>query len=289
MAKSTRTSDFGVSKREGHDASKFYASNVYKSEKLNLEQDLEEFDFPKDLENQILCKSSEDMHDLPNGCVDLMVTSPPYNVGKQYDNDLSLFDYLLFLHKVFSETYRVLINGGRACINVANVGRKPYVPLSDYVSFLMRDIGFNQRGEIIWDKGASAGTSCSWGSWKSASNPSLRDIHEYILIFSKGNLKKEKGEKENTITRDEFIEYTKSIWKMNTVSAKKIGHPAPFPVELPRRLIQLYSYKGDIVLDPFMGSGQTAIASKQSDRIFIGYDNDESYVELANKRLVEIS
>ena len=124
----------------------------------------------------------------------------------------------------------------------------------------MEKIGFLMRGEIIWDKSASAGSSCAWGSFKSASNPCLRDIHEYILVFSKGDYKlpRSKSERENridTIENKEFVEFTKSIWRFPTVSAKRIGHPAPFPVELPRRLIELYSFKGDIILDPFMGSG----------------------------------
>ena len=110
----------------------------------------------------------------------------------------------------------------------------------------MIDIGFNMRGEIIWNKAASASPSTAWGSWQSAANPILRDIHEYILVFSKGDYKREKKEKENTISKDQFMEWTKSIWTMNAESARRIGHPAPFPEELPYRLIQLYSFKGDI-------------------------------------------
>src|SRR5215510_8408394 len=137
----------------------------------------------------------------------------------------------------------------RACINVANLGRKPYIPLSDYISKMMVDIGFNMRGEIIWNKAASASPSTAWGSWQSAVNPILRDIHEYILVFSKGTYKREKNnENENTITKEEFMECTKSIWTMKAESARKIGHPAPFPEELPRRLIKLYSFSNDIVL-----------------------------------------
>ena len=144
------------------------------------------------------------------------------------------------------------------------------------------------RGEIIWDKSASAGSSTAWGSWKSSSNPTLRDVHEYILIFSKSHFKREKiEERPSTITRDEFLENTKSVWTFPTVSAKKIGHPAPFPVELPYRLIQLYSYKDEIVLDTFMGSGQTAIAGLKAGRKYIGYEIEKEYVDLANKRIEE--
>jgi len=241
--------------------------------------------FPKELENKIILGSAESMKEVPDNSVHLMITSPPYNVSKEYDADLSLSEYLSFLESCFKETFRVLVNGGRACINVANLGRKPYIPLSDYISKMMTDIGFNMRGEIIWNKAASASPSTAWGSWKSAANPILRDIHEYILIFSKGDYKREKGKKENTITKLQFIEWTKSIWTINAESAQRVGHPAPFPVELPYRLIQLYSFKDDIVLDPFMGSGTTAIAALQSERKFIGYEISKNYIELAQKRI----
>jgi DNA modification methylase len=215
-----------------------------------------------------------------------MVTSPPYNVTKEYDADLSLDEYLRLLGKVFAETYRVLVDGGRACVNVANVGRKPYIPLSDYISRLMIEIGFQMRGEIIWHKRAGAGVSMAWGSWQSASNPVLRDVHEYILVFSKGTFNRPKTDQQvDTITKEQFIKWTKSVWTMNPESAKKVGHPAPFPVELPFRLIQLYTFRGDIVLDPFMGSGTTAIAALKAKRKYIGYEINPDYVRLAERRI----
>jgi site-specific DNA-methyltransferase (adenine-specific) len=228
--------------------------------------------------------------EIPDNSLHLMITSPPYNVSKEYDDDLSLKDYLNLLRNVFSETFRVLVNGGRACINVANLGRKPYIPLSDYISQIMINIGFNMRGEIIWNKAANASPSTAWGSWQSAVNPILRDIHEYILIFSKGNYKRERSKeelskKEDNITKEEFMEWTKSIWTMKAESARKIGHPAPFPEELPRRLIKLYSFTDDVVLDPFMGSGTTAVSSYKEKRNFIGYEINEKYIKLANKRI----
>lgn len=287
MKKGTETSAFGTSGRENHNSDKFYDSKLYKEIKkrnplVKIEQDNS---FPKELENTIIQASSETMKDIPDNSVHLMITSPPYNVSKEYDEDLSLREYLDLLHKVFKETFRVLVHGGRACINVANIGRKPYIPLSDYVSHIMIDLGFDMRGEIIWNKAAGAGVSTAWGSWQSASNPILRDTHEYILVFSKGDYKRERKEKQNTITKDQFIEWTKSIWTMNPESAKKVGHPAPFPEELPYRLIQLYSFVDDIILDPFMGSGTTAVSALKSDRKFIGYDTDKSYIKLAETRL----
>ena len=142
------------------------------------------------------------------------------------------------------------------------------------------------RGEIIWDKSTSAGGSCAWGSWMSASNPVLRDYHEYILVFSKESYSKNKAqEKKDTITRDDFIHWTQSIWTFPAVNAKNIGHPAPFPVELPHRLINLYSYENDVVLDPFIGSGTTAIAAIQNKRSYIGYDIKQDYIDLAKMRI----
>jgi site-specific DNA-methyltransferase (adenine-specific) len=230
------------------------------------------------------------MSQIPDSSLHLMITSPPYNVSKDYDDDLSLNEYLNLLKTAFSETYCVLVNGGRACINVANLGRKPYIPLSDYISKMMIEIGFNMRGEIIWNKAASASPSTAWGSWQSAANPILRDIHEYILVFSKGDYKRERKKEElenrkNTISKEQFMEWTKSIWTMNAESARRIGHPAPFPEELPYRLIQLYSFTNDIILDPFIGSGTTGVAALKSDRFFIGYDTNEEYIKLAEKRL----
>ena len=125
----------------------------------------------------------------------------------------------------------------------------------------------------------------AWGSWQSASNPVLRDVHEYILIFSKGDYKRNVQGKENTITKEQFMEWTKSIWTMNPESAKKVNHPAPFPEELPYRLIQLYSFKNDIILDPFIGSGTTAIASIKSERQFIGYEICEEYKQITENRI----
>lgn len=280
----TETSAFGTNGRINHDSSKFYNSKLYTQLGDTKILDKNENIFPDSLVNKFILGSAENMKELPDNSIHLMITSPPYNVSKEYDDDLSLQEYLKLLENSFQETFRVLVNGGRACINVANLGRKPYIPVSDYISKIMIEIGFNMRGEIIWNKAASASPSTAWGSWQSASNPILRDIHEYILVFSKGQYKREKGEKENTISKEQFIEWTKSIWTMNAESAKRIGHPAPFPEELPFRLIQLYSFKDDIILDPFMGSGTTAVSAIKSERKFVGYEICKEYIDLAEKR-----
>jgi site-specific DNA-methyltransferase (adenine-specific) len=142
------------------------------------------------------------------------------------------------------------------------------------------------RGEIVWNKAASASASTAWGSWLSASNPTLRDIHEYILVFSKDTFKRgNPNNRPSTIRKDEFLENSKSVWTFPAESAKKIGHPAPFPLELPHRLIQMYTFLGEVVLDPFMGSGQVALAAIQNGRDFVGYENDPEYVALCEKRI----
>ncbi|HDH45262.1 MAG TPA: site-specific DNA-methyltransferase [Thermococcus sp.] len=284
--KGTKTSRFGVPGRINHDSSEFYASRLYEDFPTERKVKYVENDIPKEFLNKIFCKSSENMEELPNNSVHLMVTSPPYNVGKEYDQNLSFTEYREFLKRVWKEVYRVLVPGGKVCINIANLGRKPYIPLHVFIIKDMLDIGFLMRGEIIWNKGSSASPSTAWGSWLSAKNPTLRDVHEYILVFSKDTFKRENPKKrESTISREEFLEFTKSVWTFPAVSARKIGHPAPFPEDLPYRCIQLYTFKGEVVLDPFIGSGQTAIAAIKTGRYYVGYEINEEYVKLAEKRI----
>tara|TARA_B100000459_G_scaffold70983_1_gene39403 strand:+ start:1445 stop:2401 length:957 start_codon:yes stop_codon:yes gene_type:complete len=288
---STSTSSFGVSRREGHDSSRYYGSRLYdgivSSRDVGKQQEL-----PPTLANTVIHGDSRNL-EIPDNCVHLVVTSPPYNASKAYDEDLSLSEYLEMLYNVFAECYRVLVPGGRMVVNVANLGRKPYIPLSSHINLMMNQLGFLMRGEIIWDKSASAGSSCAWGSFQSASNPCLRDVHEYLLIFSKGNYKllREKSEREegriDTIPRDDFIQHTKSIWSFATERASRVNHPAPFPVELPKRCIEMYSFAGDVVLDPFNGSGTTCVAAKKTGRAYIGVDLSEEYCAIARKRLEE--
>jgi site-specific DNA-methyltransferase (adenine-specific) len=286
--KGTKTSSFGSPGRINHDSTPFYSSRLYeglpKEEKIKYVEN----PIPPNLLDKIFCKTSENMEELPDNSVHLMVTSPPYNVGKEYDQNLTLEEYREFLRRVWREVKRVLVPGGRACINIANLGRKPYIPLHCFIIEDMLDLGFLMRGEIIWNKGASGSPSTAWGTWLSARNPILRDVHEYILVFSKGMFtRKTATKRKSTISREEFLEFTKSVWTFPAEPATKIGHPAPFPVELPYRLIQLYTFEEEIVLDPFMGSGQTAIAALKSGRHFVGYEIEEQYVRLAQKRIEE--
>ncbi|MCX6007763.1 MAG: site-specific DNA-methyltransferase [Chloroflexi bacterium] len=282
----TRTSSFGTPGRISHDSSKYYNSKLYDGLNANVQVDYIENTIPAKYINRIFCKSSEKMRELPGSSVHLMVTSPPYNVGKDYDGDLSLEEYLGLLKRVFAETFRVLVPGGRACINVANLGRKPYIPLNSYLNEIMREIGFLMRGEILWDKGGSASPSTAWGTYLKAGNPVLRDVHEYILVFCKQSFSRPNPQKrKSTISRDEFLEYTKSIWRFPAERATQVGHPAPFPVELPYRLIQLYTFENEVVLDPCEGSGSTCLAALKSGRKYIGYDIDRGYCKLAERRI----
>jgi site-specific DNA-methyltransferase (adenine-specific) len=242
--------------------------------------------------NKIILGNSQRMKEIKSNTVSLIVTSPPYNVNKnygEYSDKAGLMEYLNYLDNVWRECYRVLRIGGRLCINIANIGRAPYVPLEAYISDRCVKLGFFMRGQIIWDKGASVGVSTAWGSWLSSSNPTLRDVHEYILVFSKisNQLKKALDSEDPDITKEEFLTFGKSTWIMNTANAKQIGHPSPFPEELPYRCIKFFTYPNDLVLDPFLGSGTTCIVAKKTNRHWIGYDVEKDWVNLAKKRLKE--
>ncbi|UCC69366.1 MAG: site-specific DNA-methyltransferase [Armatimonadota bacterium] len=238
--------------------------------------------------NRIYCGDSRNLGMIEDGVVDLVICSPPYNVGKNYQNHddaLPLGEYLSLLCDVWKECSRVLRPGARICVNVAGVDRQPYLPLQSYITQQLIDLGFLMRGEIIWDKAASVGVSTAWGSWQSPSNPTLRDVHEFILVFCKEQFRLEETKGETDLTSQEFTALTRSVWQFATESASKVGHPAPFPVELPRRLIKLYSWKGALVLDPFCGSGSTCVAAAQLGRLWIGVDTDPTYVALARRRI----
>jgi site-specific DNA-methyltransferase (adenine-specific) len=283
----TKTSAFGSPGRTSHDSSSFYAGRLYPQAAADGAPTTEAA-VPASHLDRILCRSSERMTGLPDRSIHLMVTSPPYNAGKEYDQDLTLEEYRRLLRSAFTETYRVLVGGGRACVNLANLGRKPYIPLHAFIVQDLLEIGFLMRGEIIWNKAGSASPSTAWGSWRSATNPVLRDIHEYILVFSKESFARPGQGRQSSLSRDDFLEWTKSVWTFPPVSARSVGHPAPFPEELPRRLIELYTFRDDVVLDPFCGSGTTCMAAKRLGRHYIGYDVDKDYTALARRRLAQV-
>jgi site-specific DNA-methyltransferase (adenine-specific) len=291
MPRKTTTSSFGTTKREGHDATRFYNRSIYTAQVSEPEADLSA-DIqpppapPEDWLDQVLCASAEHMP-IPNGSVALAFTSPPYNVGKDYDDDMSLCDYLALIKRVAQEVYRVLVPGGRYVINIANLGRKPYIPMHAHFYNLHTEIGFLPMGEIIWQKARGANSNCAWGSWRSAKSPRLRDIHEYLLVLAKERVSRpDRGVSD--MTGQEFMEASLSIWDIPPESARKIGHPAPFPVALAARVIKLYSYVDDVVLDPFAGSGTTCVAAAQLGRHYSGFDVSPAYCELARQRIAAV-
>ena len=296
--KATSTSVFGVGARESHDASEFYAR--FPAPRLSTDDVVARCAVP----DKILVGDARSMHQVGDNCVALVVTSPPYFAGKEYEAVLgsghvpaSYIEYLEMLAGVFAECWRVLEPGGRIAVNVANLGRKPYRSLSaDVTRILQDDIGFLLRGEVVWQKARGASGNCAWGSFASAANPVLRDLSERVVVGSKGRFdraisrarrKKDGLPHEDTISKQVFMEATLDVWTMRPESARRVNHPAPFPVELPERFIQLYTYKGDVVLDPFMGSGTTAVAALRCGRRFVGYDTDPEYVDRALLRAKE--
>jgi len=291
MPKRTHTSAYGVSRREAHDSSSFYKRGLYREVQNGVEPQYNP-GFPPvtsgEWVDRIYNQSSERMP-LPDCCVALAFTSPPYNVGKEYDSDLSLTEYLEMIERVGKEVHRVLRPGGRYVINIANLGRRPYIPLHyHFYRVHLEKIGFQAMGEIIWQKGRGASSNCAWGSWRSARAPRLRDVHEYLLVFAKGSFSRpEKGESD--LNAEEFMEATLSVWNIRAESARKVGHPAPFPLELAARVIRLYSYHGDVVLDPFVGSGTTCVAAKQLLRHYVGFDISLEYCAMSESRLAEVS
>lgn len=295
----TTTSNFGVGGRESHDSKPFY--DRFRAPELSDDQDV-----PKaaPVPEPFVCGDARHMDLIADGSVALVVTSPPYFAGKQYEEELeregvpsSYLEYLEMLTDVFAECVRKLEPGGRMAVNVANLGRKPYRSLSaDVIRILEHDLGLLLRGELIWQKAEGATGSCAWGSFRSAANPVLRDISERVIVASKGRFDRARTVKqraaeglpfESTLMTEDFMASTLDIWSIPPESARRVGHPAPFPVELPEQLIRLYTFKDDLVLDPFMGSGSALVAAARLGRRYIGYDLDDSYVQIARQRVDE--
>jgi DNA modification methylase len=292
----TSTSNFGVGRRESHVADAFYA----RFEAPELSDDEHVTPHPPGV--ACLCGDARHMDAVADNSVALVVTSPPYFAGKQYEEELdregvpgSYIEYLELLRDVFADCKRVLEPGGRIAVNVANLGRKPYRSLSaDVMSILQDDLHLLPRGEIIWQKGEGANGSCAWGSFRSAANPVLRDVTERVVVASKGRFGRALSPKErqrdglpfeSSVGADDFMALTLDVWDVPPERAARVQHPAPFPVELPQRLMELYTYRGDLVVDPFCGSGSTLVAAARSGRDAVGYDLDPAYVKIAQARL----
>ncbi|MGH9090592.1 MAG: DNA-methyltransferase, partial [Acidimicrobiales bacterium] len=295
----TSTSNFGVGRREAHDARAFYAR--FEAPELTGDETVLS---PSPVTEPFVHGDARHMAAVADGSVALVVTSPPYFAGKQYEEELdrqgvpsSYLEYLGLLEDVFADCARALEPGGRIAVNVANLGRKPYRSLAADVTAILQDrLRLLPRGEIVWRKAEGASGSCAWGSFRSATNPVLRDVTERVVVASKGRFARARTAAErqaaglphrSTLTTDDFMAYTLDVWDVPAESARRVNHPAPFPVELPARLIQLYTFEDDLVLDPFMGSGSTLVAAEQLGRRYVGYDLDEGYVELARARVAE--
>jgi site-specific DNA-methyltransferase (adenine-specific) len=286
----TSTSSFGVGKRESHDASDFYAR--FAAPELS---DDDHVGTPGALD-VIHVGDARDMAAVPDASVALVVTSPPYFAGKEYETALGeghvpadYIEYLGMLRDVLRECVRTLEPGGRLAVNVANLGRRPYRSLSaDVITIVQDDLRLLLRGEVVWQKQRGASGSCAWGSYQSPANPVLRDTTERVIVASKGRFDRVRRDGAPTIPGDEFMEATLDVWEIPAESATRVGHPAPFPVALVERCIQLLTYEGDVVLDPFMGSGTTAVAAAATGRRFIGYDTDAQYVRQARERVASM-
>ena len=300
--RATTTSNFGVSRRESHDSSDFYAR--FGAPVIDLDSHPAGAEVDRAIDAVVL-GDARHMSEVAAGSVALVVTSPPYFAGKEYEEALgeghvpgSYLDFLDMLTEVFAECVRCLEPGGRIAVNVANLGRRPYRSLSGDVTTILQDrLGLLLRGEVIWQKQRAAGGNCAWGSFQRPANPVLRDTTERVVVASKGRFDRAWSPSQRaeaglphvaTISRDEFIDATLDVWELPSESATRVGHPAPFPVALPERLIQLHTYAGDLVLDPFMGSGTTALAALRTGRHFVGYDTDADYVALARRRISEL-
>lgn len=220
--------------------------------------------------------------------IDLIVTSPPYNVDIKYnshDDKLSYEEYLSFTEKWLARCFSWLKDDGRFCLNIPldkNKGGQQSVGAD--ITTIAKKIGYKYHSTIIWNEG-NISRRTAWGSWKSASAPYVIAPVELIVILYKESWRKTSGSKISDISKEDFMNWTNGIWTFSGESKKKIGHPAPFPVELPRRCIKLFSFVGDTVLDPFLGSGSTSIAAILSHRKSIGIEIDRYYCELAHKRI----
>jgi len=300
----TTTRSFGTSKRESHDASGFYARFVPPT---ISDDDTVVAPDDRPQRNAFLHGDARNLLAdetlVRNSSVALVVTSPPYFVGKTYEEAMGqghvpaeYSEHLASLHEVFARCADKLEPGGRIAVNVANLGRKPYRSQAADIIRIFEDLGLLVRGEIIWKKGDGMNSSTAWGSFQKPSNPVLRDLTERIVVASKGRfdraLSSRKREElglpsEGSIFKEEFMSATKDVWEIPAESATRVGHPAPFPVDLPKRLIDLYTYRNDLVLDPYMGSGSTAVAAIRKGREFVGCDTDTDFIALSKQRVVD--
>ncbi len=219
--------------------------------------------------------------------IDLIITSPPYNVGIKYnshDDTMSYNDYLIFTKRWLGKCYKLIKDDGRFCLNIPldkNKGGQQSVCAD--ITTIAKHVGWKYHSTIIWNEG-NISRRTAWGSWLSASAPYVIAPVEVIVILYKNQWKKISGSRKSDISKKEFMEWTNGVWNFSGESKKRIGHPAPFPVELPRRCMKLFSFVGDTILDPFLGSGSTLVACGQNKRKGIGVDIEKNYCKLSEKR-----
>ena len=227
---------------------------------------------------------------IEEGTIDLTVTSPPYNVGIKYsshDDKMSYEDYLYFTKEWLNKCYRLAKEDGRLCLNIPldkNKGGQQSVCAD--ITTIAKEVGWRYHATVIWNE-QNISRRTAWGSWLSASAPYVIAPVEVIIVLYKNRWKRITNNGKSNITKDEFVKWTNGVWDFSGESKKRIGHPAPFPVELPRRCIKLFTFVGDTVLDPFLGSGSTLIACVLTDRKGIGIEIDKNYCDIAKRRLIK--
>ena len=220
--------------------------------------------------------------DMEDDSIDLVITSPPYNVGVEYgeyEDNIPMSEYIVMIEDLFFTLNQKVKNTGRVCINVSLKNENGIVDIPSIIKEKAKTVGWDLRFEIIWNKGSSE-SSTAWGSWLSPSSPRPIFNHEYIFVF---DIDDEKRESKQTIKKEKFMNIVKSVWTINPETSS--SHPAPFPKEIVRRLIQLNSYEEDVVLDPFIGSGTTAVVAEKMNRNWVGIDVDEDYIEMSYQRI----
>jgi len=273
-------------KSKKNNRNQYYYANNNEFSKINNT-------IPKEYENKIICADSfEVLKKLPDNCIDLIFTSPPYNFGLDYESngDAQYWDnYFLKLFEIFKECIRVLKYGGRISVNIQPLF-SDYIPSHHIISNFFMSNKMIWRGEIIWEKNNYNCKYTAWGSWKSPSNPYLKYTWEFIEIFAKGTLKKEGDREKADITADEFKKWVVAKWSIAPErNMKNYNHPAMFPEELATRVIKLFSFENDIVLDPFNGAGTTSFVAKSFKRRYLGIDISKEYCKVAENRLLKIN
>lgn len=226
---------------------------------------------------------------IKEGSIDLIITSPPYNVDIQYnshDDQMSYGNYLAFTKEWLAKCYKLAKDDGRFCLNIPlDKNKGGHQSVYADITTIAKKVGWKYHSTIIWNE-QNISRRTAWSSWMSASAPYVIAPVEVIVILYKKHWKKTSGSKKSDISKEEFMEWTNGVWDFCGESKKRLGHPAPFPIELPRRCIKLFSFVGDVVFDPFLGSGTTLLACLKTKRFGIGVDIDSHYCEIAKKRLI---